>query len=342
VAVRPAPEAVWSKRRIGKRVLLLVAAAIGLYVVWPSLIEIFSAWPELSSLDPWWLVMTFVCEALSFGLLWLLLELALQTDRTLLVASSHLASNAFGRVMPGGGAAGAALQYRLLVRGGLDGPSVASGLTATQLVSTAVLAAMPLLSLPAIIGGSAVDRGLVHAAVVGVAAFVLILTATGLLLGSDRALRAVATAAQWARTRVLRGREPVHDLPDRLVAQRNAMVRVLGKRWWLALTTAAGRSLLDFLALLCALSAVGTAPRPGLVLLAYVAASLLGMIPITPGGLGFVEAGLTTMLALAGVPPGDAVVATLAYRLASYWLPLVVGAVAYGGYHFGFRARAAS
>ncbi len=44
------------------------------------------------------------------------------------------------------------------------------------------------------------------------------------------------------------------------------------------------------------------------------------MIPITPGGLGFVEAGLTATLALAGVSGGEAVLATLIYRLASYWL----------------------
>jgi uncharacterized protein (TIRG00374 family) len=52
------------------------------------------------------------------------------------------------------------------------------------------------------------------------------------------------------------------------------------------------------------------------------------MIPITPGGLGFVEAGLTSMLVLAGVPAGAASLAVLAYRLVSYWLPLAAGAIA--------------
>jgi len=50
---------------------------------------------------------------------------------------------------------------------------------------------------------------------------------------------------------------------------------------------------------------------------------------VTPGGLGVVEAGMTGALALAGVPAAAATVATLAYRLASYWLPLPAGAVAY-------------
>jgi hypothetical protein len=41
-----------------------------------------------------------------------------------------------------------------------------------------------------------------------------------------------------------------------------------------------------------------------------------------------VEAGLTGTLALAGVGAGAAVVATLAYRLVSFWLPIPAGAVA--------------
>ena len=327
--------------QLGKRALLVLAAGVGIYIVWPSLVQSFSAWPDLISLDPWWLLVMLVCELASFAMLWLLLELTLQTRRTLLVSSSQLASSAFGRLMPGGQAAGSALQYRLLVRGGLSPPSVAAGLTTTQLISTAVLATMPLLSIPAIVGGAAVDRGLVRATVLGVATFVLVLVATGVLLTSDRALRAAGSGAEWAKNRVRRRREPTAGLPDRLVEQRDGMLKLLGSSWWHALTAAGGRTLLEFFALLCALSAVGTTPRPGLIVLAYVAASLLGMIPITPGGLGFVEAGLSSTLVLAGVSPADAVLATLAYRLASYWLPLLAGAIAYGGYQVGFRSQVA-
>jgi hypothetical protein len=66
------------------------------------------------------------------------------------------------------------------------------------------------------------------------------------------------------------------------------------------------------------------------VLLAYIGGALLALIPVTPGGLGFVEAGLTGLLVLAGVSAGDAAAATLAYRLVSYWLPLPAGLVGYG------------
>ena len=78
-----------------------------------------------------------------------------------------------------------------------------------------------------------------------------------------------------------------------------------------------------------ALAAVGAEPRASVVLLAYVVAAFLGMIPITPGGLGFVELGLVGTLGLAGIGTEQAVLATLVYRLASYWLPIPTGAVAY-------------
>ena len=54
---------------------------------------------------------------------------------------------------------------------------------------------------------------------------------------------------------------------------------------------------------------------------------MLALIPLTPGGLGFVEAGLVGTLTLAGVPGSDALAATLLYRLVSYWLPLPAGGV---------------
>ena len=66
-----------------------------------------------------------------------------------------------------------------------------------------------------------------------------------------------------------------------------------------------GRWAFDYATLLAALAAVGSTPRPALVLLAFCAAQVLAQIPVTPGGLGFVEAGLTAMLALAGVGAGQ-------------------------------------
>jgi uncharacterized protein (TIRG00374 family) len=60
--------------------------------------------------------------------------------------------------------------------------------------------------------------------------------------------------------------------------------------------------------------------------LSYSAAELLALLPFTPDGLDFVEAGLVGTLTVAGVPGSDALAATLLYRLAAYWLPIPAGA----------------
>jgi hypothetical protein len=78
-----------------------------------------------------------------------------------------------------------------------------------------------------------------------------------------------------------------------------------------------GKWVLDYLALLTGLAAVGAHPRPSLVLLAYLSGAILGMVPIRRAG-SVSSRRTTTMLVLAGVPAGDASLAVLAYRLVSY------------------------
>src|SRR5215218_7432796 len=145
--------------------------------------------------------------------------------------------------------------------------------------------------------------------------------------GVSASLAGLGVGRLWIRigTRLRKKHPPPADLPERLRDERDLVRRALGKRWWEAVAGAAGRWLFDWLTLLTALAAVDQHPRPSLVLLAFCAAQLLAQIPITPGGLGVVEAGLTGTLVLIGVPAGAAAVATLAYRLVSYWLALPAG-----------------
>ena len=89
------------------------------------------------------------------------------------------------------------------------------------------------------------------------------------------------------------------------------------------LGVALARSIADYLCLLAAVAAVSPTPSPALVLLAFVAAAVLRMIPLTPGGLGPVEAALIPLLAAASTTRSGAVLATLAYRMASLWIPLL-------------------
>ena len=307
---------------------LLLVTAVSLYLLAPGLLEVFGAWDRLDNVNPLWLPVMLGLQVGSYACMWAIQRIALRTKRWGSVITSQLASNAFGRVVPGGVAASGAMQYAMLVRAGVDAARAASGMTASSVLVFGTLCALPVLAVPAILGGAPVDPGLETAAAIGAVVFVLMFILGAACLASDRPLMVLGQAAEWVRNRVLRRRPPRRNLARRLLRERDVVQEVLGHNWWQALLFASGRWVLDYLTLLAALGAVGAHPRPSLVLLAFFAAQLLGTLPLTPGGLGFVEAGLTGTLALAGVSARDAVVATLAYRLVSFWLPIPAGAIA--------------
>jgi uncharacterized membrane protein YbhN (UPF0104 family) len=316
------------KRRIAIRVVLLLLAGISLYLLAPSLLEIFSSWPELRGLDPLWIGLAVFFEGVSSLAFWTLQRIAFRTQSWFAVGTSQLAGAAAARVLPGGSAAASALQYGMLVRFGIPPQRVASGLAASWAATTATVFALPLIAVLAAIGGVAVPHGLRNVAYLGGGAFVAMAAAGAAAFAWDRPLRLVGRGARAAAGLVGR-RERLEDLPERLLLQRDAIRRAFALHPWLAFLAALGKWGFDYLALLCVLAALSVQPEPALVLLAYATASLLGMIPLTPGGLGFVEAGLAGLLVIAGVGAGDAAVATLAYRLVSFWLPLPIGAVAW-------------
>jgi uncharacterized protein (TIRG00374 family) len=129
--------------------------------------------------------------------------------------------------------------------------------------------------------------------------------------------------------KIPRLRHSANDLPDRLVRERDLVRTDLGKNWWKAILLVAGRIGLDYMSLLAALHATGARPNPSLVLLAYAATAVIALVPITPGGIGIVEASLSGLLVLANVPSSSAVLATLVFRLGSYWLPIIAGGISY-------------
>ena len=163
-------------------------------------------------------------------------------------------------------------------------------------------------------------------------AFILLVAAGAALLLANGPIVWAGRLFQRVRNAVLRKRPPLTGSDERLTRARDVVRATLGERWGQAILRSAGNVLFDYLALLAALVAAGARPKASLVLLAYVSAVVLGLIPITPGGLGFVEAGLAATLVLAGVPAAQATLATLAYRLASYWLPIAIGPIAYALY----------
>jgi hypothetical protein len=143
-----------------------------------------------------------------------------------------------------------------------------------------------------------------------------------IVLRTDWPLATLGRVAQGLWNRVTRGhRPPVTGLDQRLLAERDTIRAVLGANCQQAAVLTAGRLGFDYGCLLAALRATGASPQPSLVLLAYAAAGIVALFPLTPGGLGIVEASLSGLLILADVRGGYAVLAILAYRIASLLAP---------------------
>ena len=311
------------------RIIALVLCALVLYGVAPAVLGVLDAWPRVVNIEPYWFAAMIAAQVASWASMWLLQRLSVGARSWWPIVTSNLASGALGRVVPGGAAAAGALQFRMLTQAGVPGSLAGLGIGVASIVLVATLAALPVLALPAILLGVAVPTRLWQAMLVGLVIFVALLAIGATLLASDRAVEFVGRTVVRAGRRVRPKKPPPEDFPERLRDERDLVRRAFGARWWEAVAGAAGRWLFDWLTLLTALAAVGQHPRPTLVLLAFCAAQLLAQVPITPGGLGVVEAGLTGFLVIIGVPASAAAVATLAYRLISYWLALPAGGVAY-------------
>ncbi|WUJ74138.1 flippase-like domain-containing protein [Kribbella soli] len=325
-------------RRWGGRAVGLAITGVGLYIVAPSILSLFGAWPRLADVDPWWFPILVVLEGLSFAALWWLARLALDQHAADqkppgwgTLATAQLAGNAASKVLPGGAATGSVLQARLLITAGQPAAVVASALTAIGLITTGVLLLLPVLTIPAVLIGPPPARQLELGLLVSLIMAVVIVG-----LG--------VAALTWPRFVVLVGRGAGHlihivkrsvtaeSCAAQLVTQRDRVAAAFEGRWWAAALAAAANRMFDYAALVAALAALDVHVRPSMVLLAYVVAQALAMIPITPGGLGFVDAGLTALLVLIGISPDAALIGTLLYRLASFWLPIPVGLLAWTGW----------
>lgn len=305
----------------------MLLAGVAFYVVLPELGHVLGSWPRLRLLAPRWLVLMVAAEVASFLCLIALVRMVMHAKSWFAVASAVMAGNAVTNILPAGDAVGAGVQFRMLQRAGVSGTAVAGGLASSSVLGLAGLFVLPVFVLPALVGGLVVNAGLMHAGELGIAGFALIVLFGAAALSGDRMLVGVARAIQAAANR-LRRRHGT-DLPARFLAQRDATRADLGRDWLKVATLVGGHIALDYVSLLCALRATGASPNPSLVLLAYAATTVIALVPLTPGGLGVVEASLSGLLVLAGVPGADALVATLAFRLGAFWMPEVAGGVLY-------------
>ncbi|MFT7025779.1 MAG: hypothetical protein ACJA07_004910 [Rhodococcus sp. (in: high G+C Gram-positive bacteria)] len=317
----------WSVRQLASRGGFLLLTGVSIYLVGPSLLEVFTSWDEVSTLEPYWLAIAMAMQAISFGFVWAVQRVALRTSEWFPVITSQLAGNAAGRVLPGGAAMGSAVQFSLLRTAGIGTANATSGLTAAGLLQLGTTCALPVMALPALVLSTSAPGSLLTAAWIGAGLFIVLLLFSIAILADDRLLTWIGGVGDSVCRRLSKTSQR-QSIAVVLINERNLVRSGLGSKWVRAAAYSIARAVFDFVTLLTALAAFGVDAQWSLVLLAYASAMLLGMIPFTPGGLGFVEAGLTGVLALAGVPTAAAISATLLYRLVSFWLPIPIGLIA--------------
>jgi uncharacterized membrane protein YbhN (UPF0104 family) len=154
--------------------------------VLPSLLAVFGSWRSLSHLDWPFAVVVLACEVVSYVWLWQLDRIALHTKRWFPVATAQLSGNLAGRILPGGGATAAALSASMLHDAGVETGDAVAAFGASTALQLATTAALPVLALPAILGGATVNHSLVAAAYLGAALFALLLVVGAVVRERDR------------------------------------------------------------------------------------------------------------------------------------------------------------
>jgi hypothetical protein len=238
----------------------------------------------------------------------------------------QLSTLGFSHVAPGGTAAGSPLGYRLLTHAGVDGPEAAFAIATQGAGSAVVLNVLLWLALVVSIPLNGFNPIYLTAAIVGVLAIggfaLLVLSLTR---GEERSARVLSKAAAHVPlVEEAKVTQLVHRVADRLRelgTNRQLLIHAAG---W-----AAANWLLDAASLWVFVAAFGYRVSIVGLLVAFGLANVLAAIPITPGGLGVVEAVLTSTLVGFGTPSAIAILGVAAYRLLNFWLPIPLGGLSY-------------
>jgi uncharacterized protein (TIRG00374 family) len=256
-------------------------------------------------------------------------------------------STAIANTTPGGGAFGLATTTAMYRSYGFKNSQIASCIVTQGAWNNFVKLGMPVVAL-ALLGltGSA-NPGLVAASIVGLVILVFAVVVFTLTLRSERAAEVVARRAGRivASVRGLFGRSRDGAAVEDGILRFRAETRHLVKDRWFRLTwTVLVSHVSLFLLLLLALRHVGVGgTEVGWieVLAAFAFVRLISALPITPGGVGVVELGLTAALVAAGGGEAGVIAAVLVFRALSYLLPIAFGGITYIYWRKGASRRRA-
>ncbi len=197
---------------------------------------------------------------------------------------------------------------------------------------TATVLSLPVLGVVALI---AIGQGTGTAyllAAVGLVAIGAIVALFAAILWSEASARRIGRIGDrvidWAYG--LFKKEATFDVIEWTVHFRDSTVDVIRSRWVLITGSSYLQQFLQFLILWAAVFAIqgGTAAPVVFVeaFVAYAFGRLASFIPITPGGLGTVDAAITAILVAFGAANSDALAAVMVWRVLTYFPQVFIGA----------------
>jgi len=322
--------------RILESVVLLLLLGVGLYLLAPKLIGDREMLAVVRNANFLLVPVALIIEAASMlsicRLYYEVLRLGggtLPFSRVFLI---YMSAYAFGHVVPGGNAGTLYLNYRELRR-----EDVPKGLTLKTLAVSYVIYSAALIVLLA--------AGLLLSLATGRLPFAYDVTALGIaggsllfLLSCVLVLRRRSTVRRMAGG-VVRGAHRLcllHGLSEeeaerRALEIRGYLVSVFTDRRNLLRTGFYGLGfwLMDVACLYTVFVAIGYPINPGILLVCYTVADIMGSIPLTPAGLGIFEVSLGATLYAFGYPAEVLATAILGFRFFSFWLCTFAGGSCY-------------
>jgi uncharacterized membrane protein YbhN (UPF0104 family) len=308
-------------RRLRRRTLQVVAAlAVLALIVFlaPGLGEVRD---RLEGASPGWLAVAVGLEALS-GLSYVVMFKPLFCPRMPWRTSHEIGWSelAMGSIVPASGAGGLALGAWILNQGGMPAAQIARRSVAFFLLKSSVnFAAVAVIGTLMAIGILGPHQSLLLTAFPAAGA-ALVMAAVFYLprIGPGDPPNAEAS----------RVRQLIASARQALIGGIAEAVQILRVRDRQVLLGSFGYWAFDNAVLWATFHAVGSSPPITVLLMGYLIGQLGGLLPI-PGGLGGIDGGLFGTLVLFGASVASTAAAVLAYRLILFWLPLLVGALAF-------------
>jgi uncharacterized membrane protein YbhN (UPF0104 family) len=337
------------KRRTGKRRFIGIAVSVAVIALvfafaLPKIANYRDVWEVVQALSWQWIVALLVASTLDIATYAPPWVASLPGLSYLHATRVTLASTALSMVAPGGAAVGIATSFAMLKAWGFRGRPVGLAVAVTSVWNQLLILGVPIIALAGLVAQGGRDRTLELVAVIALAVFAVIVAGFAIGLSSERLARRVgdraARTANWLRG--LFRRAPVAWNGEAFVGFREEAIVLIRRRWAFLTVATLANHLTVFLVLLVSLRAVDI-PRSHVTIVeafaAWALARVLGSIPITPGGVGFVELGLSGALVAFGASNAEAVATTLIYRVLTTAPTILLGLLAAATWKAGRRSR---